>query len=112
MGLEEAKSRLEEFRKMIDDLARNVEESENNVRLARHPEVPPVGHPQALTSIRKLHKHVHLRKAEQAKRKPVLDVPDCAQDEKDACAVCLRIQPISSSTNHQICWIQCPTCED
>ncbi|KAK6761980.1 hypothetical protein RB195_022902 [Necator americanus] len=92
MGLEEAKSRLEEFRKMIDDLARNVEESENNVRLARHPEVPPVGHPQALTSIRKLHKHAHLRKAEQAKRKPVLDIPDCAQDERNACA--------------------CPTCED
>ncbi|KAK6761977.1 hypothetical protein RB195_022902 [Necator americanus] len=74
MGLEEAKSRLEEFRKMIDDLARNVEESENNVRLARHPE------------------HAHLRKAEQAKRKPVLDIPDCAQDERNACA--------------------CPTCED
>lgn len=56
MGLEQAESMLKEFRKMIDDLAGNVEESENNVRLARRPEVPPVGRPQTLTLIRKLHK--------------------------------------------------------
>ncbi|KAK6728305.1 hypothetical protein RB195_005755 [Necator americanus] len=92
MGLEQAESKLKEFRKMIDDLAGNVEESENNVRLARRPEVPPVGRPQTLTPIRKLHKRAHLRKEEQAKRKPTLDIPDCAQDERDACA--------------------CPTCED
>ncbi|KAK6741601.1 hypothetical protein RB195_009457 [Necator americanus] len=79
---------------------------------ARRHDVPSVGCPQALTPIRKLHKRAHLRKAEQAKRKPVLDIPDCAQDERDACAVCLRMQPITGSTNHQICWIQCPTCED
>ncbi|KAK6749366.1 hypothetical protein RB195_001778 [Necator americanus] len=71
----------------------NVEESENNVRLARRPEVPPIGCPQTLTPIRKLHKRAHLRKEEQAKRKPTLDIPDCAQDERGACAVCLRMQP-------------------
>ncbi|KAK6742616.1 hypothetical protein RB195_010087 [Necator americanus] len=93
MGLEQAESKLKEFRKMIDDLAGNVEESENNVRLARRPEVPPVGRPQTLTPIRKLHKRAHLRKEEQAKRKPTLDIPDCAQDERDACAVDLtRLQ--------------------
>ncbi|KAK6728306.1 hypothetical protein RB195_005755 [Necator americanus] len=112
MGLEQAESKLKEFRKMIDDLAGNVEESENNVRLARRPEVPPVGRPQTLTPIRKLHKRAHLRKEEQAKRKPTLDIPDCAQDERDACAVCLRMQPSRNSTHNQICWIQCPTCED
>ncbi|KAK6763970.1 hypothetical protein RB195_024342 [Necator americanus] len=97
---------------MIEGLARNVEESENNVRLARRPHVPSVGRPQALTSMRKLHKRSHLRKAEQAKRKPVLDISDCAQDERDACAVRLRMQPSSSNTNNQSCWIQCLTCED
>ncbi|KAK6728501.1 hypothetical protein RB195_005877 [Necator americanus] len=71
---------------------RNVEESENNVRLARRPEEPPVGRPQTPAPIRKLHKRAHLRKEEQAKRKPTLDIPDCAQDERDTCA--------------------CPTCED
>ncbi|KAK6749367.1 hypothetical protein RB195_001778 [Necator americanus] len=83
----------------------NVEESENNVRLARRPEVPPIGCPQTLTPIRKLHKRAHLRKEEQAKRKPTLDIPDCAQDERGACAVCLRMQPNTNSTHNQISWM-------
>ncbi|KAK6763481.1 hypothetical protein RB195_023977 [Necator americanus] len=76
MGLEQAESKLKEFRKMIDYLEGNVEESENNVRLARRSEVPSVGRPQTLTPIRKMHK---------AKRKPTLDIPDYAQDETRVC---------------------------
>ncbi|KAK6734858.1 hypothetical protein RB195_018192 [Necator americanus] len=38
----------------------------------------------------------HQRKEEQTKRrKPVLDIPDCAQDERGAFVVCLRMQPTS-----------------
>ncbi|KAK6734859.1 hypothetical protein RB195_018192 [Necator americanus] len=49
----------------------------------------------------------HQRKEEQTKRrKPVLDIPDCAQDERGAFVVCLRMQP-SNSTDNQICWIRC-----
>ncbi|KAK6763674.1 hypothetical protein RB195_024121 [Necator americanus] len=94
------------------EIEQNVGRNGDTTRLARRHDVPSVGCPQALTPIRKLHKRAHLRKAEEAKRKPVLDIPDCAQDERDACAVCLRMQPITGSTNHRICWIQCPTCEE
>ncbi|KAK6739597.1 hypothetical protein RB195_008226 [Necator americanus] len=101
------------MRKTTDSLAENAEGGENKVRLARHPDVPSFGCPQALTPIRKLYKRSHLGKEEQAKRrKPLLDIPERAQDERDVCAVCLRMQQITGSTSNQICRIQCPTCVD
>ncbi|KAK6732116.1 hypothetical protein RB195_016476 [Necator americanus] len=67
----------------------------DNMRLARRPDVPPVRRPQAPTPIRKLQKRAHLRKEEQAKRRgPLLDIPDCTQDEKDTCTVCLQIRGV------------------
>ncbi|KAK6763458.1 hypothetical protein RB195_023958 [Necator americanus] len=56
MGLEQAEIKLREFCKMIEDLARDAEESENNERLACHPEVPPFGRPRVVTPIRNLHR--------------------------------------------------------
>ncbi|KAK6764775.1 hypothetical protein RB195_024919 [Necator americanus] len=112
MSMEQTLRNLEQLRKTTDSLADNAEGNDQNMRLARRADVPPVGRPQAPTPIRKLQKRAHLRKEEQGKRrKPLLEIPDCAHDERDACAVCLRMQP-SNSTNNQICWIQCPTCED
>ncbi|KAK6749921.1 hypothetical protein RB195_002122 [Necator americanus] len=112
MESEQALQQMDELTRRLGLLAENVGRNGDTARLARRHDVPSVGCPQALTPIRKLHKRTHLRKAEQAKRKPVLDIPDCAQDEREACAVCIRMQPISGSTKHRICWIQCPTCED
>ncbi|KAK6735699.1 hypothetical protein RB195_018746 [Necator americanus] len=112
MEIEQVLQQMDELTKRLGLLAENVGRNGDTARLARRHDVPSVGCPQALTPIRKLHKRVHLRKVEEAKRKPILEIPDCAQDEKDACALCLRMQPITGSTNHRICWIQCPTCED
>ncbi|KAK6735698.1 hypothetical protein RB195_018746 [Necator americanus] len=95
MEIEQVLQQMDELTKRLGLLAENVGRNGDTARLARRHDVPSVGCPQALTPIRKLHKRVHLRKVEEAKRKPILEIPDCAQDEKDACALCLRMQPIT-----------------
>ncbi|KAK6766952.1 hypothetical protein RB195_026300 [Necator americanus] len=87
MSLEQEESKLEEFRIMMDDLARNVEWLAVLMYLR-----------SAVLKRKLLYRscnfgigRAHLRKEEQAKRKLTLDTTDCAQDESDACAVCLRI---------------------
>ncbi|KAK6730492.1 hypothetical protein RB195_007135 [Necator americanus] len=64
MSMEQTLRNLEQLRKMADSLADNAERSDQNMRLARRPDVPSVGRPQAPTPIRKLQKRVHLRKEE------------------------------------------------
>ncbi|KAL6725823.1 hypothetical protein Aduo_007851 [Ancylostoma duodenale] len=76
--MERAYRLMEEARKIMAGLAtepNEKENDENNVELARRPDVPLVGKPQALTPIRKLHKRSCLRKQEQAtKRKRALPI--------------------------------------
>ncbi|KAK6743087.1 hypothetical protein RB195_010387 [Necator americanus] len=108
MELEQALQQMKETSKRLGLLTANIGRNGNT---ARRPDVPSVGRPQALTPLRRLDKRSHLHKKEQAKRKPTANMSDYARDERDACAVCLRKQP-NNSTSNQICWIQCPTCED
>ncbi|KAK6745842.1 hypothetical protein RB195_012141 [Necator americanus] len=56
MSMEETLRNLEQLRKTTDSLAENADGSDQNMRLARRPDIPPVGRPQASTPIRKLQK--------------------------------------------------------
>ncbi|VDN32586.1 unnamed protein product, partial [Cylicostephanus goldi] len=106
--LEKAEKLQNEFRKLMAEAATRINGKENDVRLARRPDVASNGRPQALTPIRKLHKRSHLRSVQQAKRKLSFEIPDCAAGERDTCAVCLRMQPSNMGSETTISWIECP----
>ncbi|CAJ0599764.1 unnamed protein product [Cylicocyclus nassatus] len=109
-AIEVVRRRMKEGLRILAAVESQLFGEENDIRLARRAEVSSVEHPQGFTPIRKLHKRSHLWRCE-AKRLKIVDIPDCAPDERDSYAICLRMQP-SNSQSTTINWIQCPECED